>query len=128
MMRIVAIAIAIAAVLVAPHPAEAARRGAWHTWSSDAKIMTRTFIDRTPGNTAVRVDLEKKPGSKCWARVTLDRRGYRAATFRPLYKHVRDYAVRHDMITDWLGGGGGAARVTAKVQTNGRCVYRLWAR
>ena len=124
----VALALSVVVGLAAPQPVDAARRGAWHTWSSDAKLLTKTFTDRTPGNTAVRLDLEKKPGSKCWARVTVGRRGFREAQFRPVYKHARHYAVRNSMVADWLGGGGGTARVTVKVQTNGRCEYRLWTR
>jgi len=122
---LLASAMAFASVGISAQPAEAGWVDGWFTFGGRATTMTRTFRDGSPARTPIILALQKKAGGqKCRARVIIKSGGY-VAKSPYLYKYTRNRTNAYSSVVNWPNR---VKRTTVTVKTNGRCIYRVYAK
>ena len=97
----------------------------WFQFGGRAKMMTRSFVDRSPDKTQVKLFLQKKPGkAKCRAQI-IATKGRETARSPWISKHARTHTRIFSGHADWSVD---TKRTTVTVRTNGRCIWRIYAK
>jgi len=122
---LLASAIAFASVGISAQPAEAGWVSGWFTFGGRATTMTRTFWDGSPARTPVVLFLQKKAGGrKCRAQLIV-RSGNYISRSRIVSKYTRTRTRAYASVIHWPNW---VHRTTVMVKTNGRCVWRAYAK
>ena len=122
---LLASAMAFASVGISAQPAEAGWVDGWFTFAGRTATMTRTFRDGSPARTPIILLLKKKAGGqKCRAQVIVKSGGYIWKSGY-LYKYTRNRTNAYSGAINWPNR---VKRTTITVKTNGRCIYRVYAK